>query len=209
MKLRPATILHLMRLSESDNAAEAESARATLARAQVYALSLPTHGGDVWLLRLLSSLGRDVGVVVWQRTTSVVIVGPDESLLLQALWLLATLRSELADATEGLGAAACDMAAWALAEAVARRYAMDLERPLITPAPASSVQEDERERLKQGALAGNWIAREVPRLHRTIPRRLPAHVEPLTFTLTDISFTLTPREADILSAFRLKAPRRW
>lgn len=209
MKLRPATILHLMRLAESDNAAEAESARATLARAQVYALSLPTRAGDVWLLRLLSGLGRDVGVVVWQRTTSVVIVGPDESLLLQALWLLATLRNELADATGGLGAAACDMAAWALAEAVARRYALDLERPLITPAPANSVQKDERERLKQGALAGNWIAREVPRLHRTTPRRLPAHVEPLTFTLTDISFTLTPREADILSAFRLKAPRRW
>ena len=209
MKLRPATILHLMRLAESDNPAEAESARATLARAQVYALSLPTRGGDVWLLRLLSSLGRDVGVVVWQRATSAVVVAPDESLLLQALWLLAALRNELAVATGGLGAAACDMAAWALAEAVARRYALDLERPLITPAPANSVQEDERERLKQGALAGNWIAREVPRLRRIIPRRLPAHVEPLTFTLTDISFTLTPREADILSALRLKAPRRW
>jgi len=215
VKLRPATILHLMRLRESTNAAEAESAHATLARAQVYAFTVPTGNGDVWLLRLLASLGRDVGVVVWQRPASAVVVAPDEHLLLAALWFLATLRAELSAATQSLGGAARDMAAWSLAEAVARRFTLDLERPLITPAPASSVAEEERERLRQGALVGHWIARDVSPLQRSIPRRLPPHVEPYvfsldsyTFHLSNVSFALTQREADILSGFRLKRPPR-
>lgn len=58
-------------------------------------------------------------------------------------------------------------------------------------------------------LAESSNAAEAESARATLARRLPAHVEPLTFTLTDISFTLTPREADILSALRLKAPRRW
>jgi hypothetical protein len=205
VKLRPATILHLMRLRESTNAAEAESAHATLARAQVYAFTVPTGNGDVWLLRLLSSLGRDVGVVVWQRPASAVVVAPDEHLLLAALWFLATLRAELSAATQSLGGAARDMAAWSLAEAVARRFTLDLERPLITPAPASSVGEEERERLRQGAIAGRWIARDVTPLRRTIPLRLPAHREPIILDLGAWSYSpLSQRELDLLLAFKLR-----
>jgi hypothetical protein len=64
VKLRPATVLHLMRLSESTNEAEAASARATLAAAHVWAVELPSAGADVWLWRLLAGLGRGIGVAV-------------------------------------------------------------------------------------------------------------------------------------------------
>ena len=150
MKLRPATVLHLMRLAESTNEAEAASAKATLAAAHVWAVELPSAGADVWLWRLLAGLGRGVGVVVWQRPASAVVVAPDESLLLQALWCVALLRRELAALTAGMDAAARDMAAWSVAECAAARLRVDIERPLITPGAGQHITAEAREALREG-----------------------------------------------------------
>ncbi len=207
MKLRPATVLHLMRLAESTNEAEAASARATLAAAHVWAVELPSAGADVWLWRLLAGLGRGVGVVVWQRPASVVVVAPDDSLLLQALWCVALLRRELEALTEGMDAAARDMAAWSIAECAAARLRVDIERPLITPGAGQHLTDEAREALREGAIAGRWIARDVTPLRRTIPLRLPAHREPIILDLTSGGWSVAPlsqRELDLLLAFRLK-----
>ena len=205
MKLRPATVLHLMRLAESTNEAEAASARATLAAAHVWAVELPSAGADVWLWRLLAGLGRGVGVVVWQRPASVVVVAPDESLLLRALWCVALLRRELAALTAGMDAAARDMAAWSVAECAAARLRVDIERPLITPGAGQHLTAEAREALREGAVAGRWIARDVTPLRRTIPLRLPAHREPIILDLGAWSYSpLSQRELDLLLAFRLK-----
>lgn len=207
MKLRPATVLHLMRLSESTNEAEAASARATLAAAHVWAVELPSAGADVWLWRLLAGLGRGVGVVVWQRSASVVVVAPDEGLLLQALWCVALLRRELVALTEGMDAAARDMAAWSVAECAAARLRVDIERPLITPGAGQHLTAEAREALREGAIAGRWIARDVSPLRRTIPLRLPAHREPIILDLGAWSYSpLSQREIDAMQllSFRLK-----
>ena len=205
MKLRPATVLHLMRLAESTNEAEAASARATLAAAHVWAVELPSAGADVWLWRLLAGLGRGVGVVVWQRPASVTVVAPDESLLLQALWCMALLRRELATLTADMDAAARDMAAWSVAECAAARLRVGIERPLITPGAGQHLTAEAREALREGAVAGRWIARDVTPLRRTIPLRLPAHREPIILDLGAWSYSpLSQRELDLLLAFRLK-----
>ena len=205
MKLRPATVLHLMRLAESTNEAEAASARATLAAAHVWAVELPSAGADVWLWRLLAGLGRGVGVVVWQRPASVVVAAPDESLVLQALWCVALLRHELAALTADMDAAARDMAAWSVAECAAARLRVGIERPLITPGAGQHLTAEAREALREGAVAGRWIARDVTPLRRTIPLRLPAHREPIILDLGAWSYSpLSQRELDLLLAFRLK-----
>lgn len=207
MKLRPATVLHLMRLSESTNEAEAASARATLAAAHVWAVELPSAGADVWLWRLLAGLGRGIGVAVWQRPASVVVVAPDEALLLQALWCVALLRRELVALTEGMDAAARDMAAWSVAECAAARLRVDIERPLITPGAGQHLTVEAREALREGAIAGRWIARDVSPLRRTIPLRLPAHREPIILDLGAWSYSpLSQREVDAMQllSFRLK-----
>lgn len=207
MKLRPATVLHLMRLAESTNEAEAASARATLAAAHVWAVELPSVGADVWLWRLLAGLGRGVGVVVWQRPASVVVVAPDDSLLLQALWCVALLRRELVALTAGMDAAARDMAAWSVAECAAARLRVDIERPLITPGAGQHLAAEAREALREGAIAGRWIARDVTPLRRTIPLRLPAHREPIILDLGAWSYSpLSQREIDAMQllSFRLK-----
>ncbi len=207
MKLRPATVLHLMRLAESTNEAEAASARATLAAAHVWAVELPSAGADVWLWRLLAGLGRGVGVVVWQRPASAVVVAPDESLLLQALWCVALMRRELTALTVGMDAAARDMAAWSVAECAAARLRVDIERPLITPGAGQHLTSEAREALREGAIAGRWIARDVTPLRRTIPLRLPAHREPIILDLGAWSYTpLSQREIDAMQllSFRLK-----
>jgi len=207
VKLRPATVLHLMRLSESTNEAEAASARATLAAAHVWAVELPSAGADVWLWRLLAGLGRGIGVAVWQRPASVVVVAPDEALLLQALWCVALLRRELVALTEGMDAAARDMAAWSVAECAAARLRVDIERPLITPGAGQHLTVEAREALREGAIAGRWIARDVSPLRRTIPLRLPAHREPIILDLGAWSYSpLSQREVDAMQllSFRLK-----
>lgn len=207
MKLRPSTVLHLMRLVESTNEAEAASARATLAAAHVWAVELPSAGADVWLWRLLAGLGRGVGVVVWQRPASAVVVAPDESLLLQALWCVALLRRELVALTAGMDAAARDMAAWSVAECAAARLRVDIERPLITPGARQHLTAEAREALREGAIAGRWIARDVSPLRRTIPLRLPAHREPIILDLGAWSYSpLSQREVDAMQllSFRLK-----
>jgi hypothetical protein len=205
VKLRPSTVLHLMRLVESTNEAEAASARATLAAAHVWAVELPSAGADVWLWRLLAGLGRGIGVVVWQRPASVVVVAPDESLLLQALWCVALLRRELVALTAGMDAAARDMAAWSVAECAAARLRVDIERPLITPGARQHLTAEAREALREGAIAGRWIARDVTPLRRTIPLRLPAHREPIILDLGAWSYSpLSQRELDLLLAFKLR-----
>jgi len=205
VKLRPSTVLHLMRLVESTNEAEAASARATLAAAHVWAVELPSAGADVWLWRLLAGLGRGVGVVVWQRPASAVVVAPDESLLLQALWCVALLRRELVALTAGMDAAARDMAAWSVAECAAARLRVDIERPLITPGARQHLTAEAREALREGAIAGRWIARDVTPLRRTIPLRLPAHREPIILDLGAWSYSpLSQRELDLLLAFKLR-----
>jgi hypothetical protein len=207
VKLRPSTVLHLMRLVESTNEAEAASARATLAAAHVWAVELPSAGADVWLWRLLAGLGRGVGVVVWQRPASAVVVAPDESLLLQALWCVALLRRELVALTAGMDAAARDMAAWSVAECAAARLRVDIERPLITPGARQHLTAEAREALREGAIAGRWIARDVSPLRRTIPLRLPAHREPIILDLGAWSYSpLSQREVDAMQllSFRLK-----
>ena len=207
MKLRPATVLHLMRLAESTNEAEAASARATLAAAHVWAVELPSAGADVWLWRLLAGLGRGVGVAVWQRPASVVVVAPDESLLLQALWCAALLRRELVALTTGMDAAARDMAAWSVAECAAARLRVDIERPLIAPGAGQHLTAEAREALRDGAIVGRWIARDVSPLRRTIPLRLPAHREPVILDLGAWSYSpLSQYEMDAMQllSFRLK-----
>ncbi len=207
MKLRSATVLHLMRLAESTNEAEAASARATLAAAHVWAVELPSAGTDIWLWRLLAGLGRDVGVVVWQRPASAVVVAPDEGLLRQALWCVALMRRELAALTAGMDTAARDMAAWSVAECAAARLRVDIERPLITPGAGQHLTSEAREALREGAIAGRWIARDVTPLRRTIPLRLPAHREPIILDLGAWSYTpLSQREIDAMQllSFRLK-----
>jgi hypothetical protein len=196
-----------MRLVESTNEAEAASARATLAAAHVWAVELPSAGADVWLWRLLAGLGRGIGVAVWQRPASVVVVAPDEALLLQALWCVALLRRELVALTEGMDAAARDMAAWSVAECAAARLRVDIERPLITPGAGQHLTVEAREALREGAIAGRWIARDVSPLRRTIPLRLPAHREPIILDLGAWSYSpLSQREVDAMQllSFRLK-----
>lgn len=207
MKLRPATALHLMRLAESTNEAEAASARAALADAHIWAVELPSAGADVWLWRLLAGLGRGVGVVVWQRPASVVVVAPDEGLLLQALWCVALLRRELAALTAGMDAAARDMAAWSVAECAAARLRVGIERPLITPGAGQHLTAEAREALREGVIVGRWIARDVTPLRRTIPLRLPADREPVILDLGAWSYSpLSQREIDAMQllSFRLK-----
>ncbi len=99
------------------------------------------------------------------------------------------------------------MAAWSIAECAAARLRVDIERPLITPGAGQHLTAEAREALREGAIAGRWIARDVSPLRRTIPLRLPAHREPIILDLGAWSYTpLSQREIDAMQllSFRLK-----
>ena len=84
---------------------------------------------------------------------------------------------------------------------------MDIERPLITPGAGQHLTAETREALRDGAIAGRWIARDVTPLRRTIPLRLPAHREPIILDLGAWSYSpLSQREIDAMQllSFRLK-----